>query len=137
MSVDIRVAANGRLEWESEDPLVNLALYYWLGERACDHADGILIGHRIGNIALIRLLHDELSRSKELFPLLLGKVLYCGARCGDYLPTGDLLKLREEVDRLADFTCSEAENQGYVDEFREEMDELVESALAVDKPIVF
>jgi hypothetical protein len=137
VSVEIRVAANGKLEWETDDPLVDLALDFWLSDLACDHAGGILTGHRIGNIGLVRMLRDELSRSKELFPVLLETVLYSGAHCGDYLPTGELLKLREEVERLEGFTCSDPEYQHYMDEFREEMEDLVESALAVDKPICF
>lgn len=69
--------------------------------------------------------------------MLLKKVLYSGAHCGDYVPTDDLLKLREEIDELEGFTCSDAEHQHYMDEFRQEMNELVESALSVGKPIVF
>jgi hypothetical protein len=137
VQVDIKVAADGSLEWESDDLLVDLALDNWLSECACDHPGGILVGHRIGNIGLVGLLRNELRRSKELFPLLLEKVLYSGTHCGDYLPTDDLLMLREEIDRLAGFTCANEEHQDYMEEFRQQMEELVESALAVDKSIVF
>jgi hypothetical protein len=46
-------------------------------------------------------------------------------------------KFSQEVDGLEGFTCSNPEYQDYVNEFREEIEDLVESALAVDKPICF
>jgi hypothetical protein len=137
VSLAIKVAEDGSLEWRDDDFLIDLALNYWLNERACHHAGGILVSHRIGNVALVEFLRGELSRSRDLFPVLLEKVLYSGTHCGDYLLTDEVLKLREELVELADFTCSEAEHQPYMEEFRQQMDELVESALSVGKPIVF
>ena len=44
---------------------------------------GILLHHRIGNLAQVGLLRRELERETPTFPLLLMKVLYSGTHAGN------------------------------------------------------
>jgi hypothetical protein len=104
---------------------------------ACEHPGGILLHHRIGNLAQVTLLRGELSRDATAFSVLLDKVLYSGMHAGNYLlpnELGDVAFVLEGLDRLV---CSTPTNQEYVDFFRMQMGELLEAASLVGKPISF
>jgi len=134
---EVFVCHNGSLECQEEDLDIQLAFDQWLYCRACDHANGILVHHRIGNIALVGLLREELKLKKELFPYLLSKILYNGIHGGDFLPIQDFSILRAELDQLTTFSCSSKRNAECVDWFRTQMVELLEAAESVSKPISF
>jgi hypothetical protein len=93
----ISVAPDGSLDYESDNLDVLLALDQWLRNRACDHEEGILLHHRIGNMALVGMLRAELDRAPEKFPILLKQVLYSGTHCGDYLSLDDVGRLHAEL----------------------------------------
>jgi hypothetical protein len=114
-----------------------LAFDEWTNHRACDHPDGILLQHQIGNAAQVGLFRSELERHASTFPILLTKVLYSGTHGGDYLTLDETAALKVELDRLASFVCLTQSDQGYVDWFRQQMMELVEAATRVRKPISF
>src|ERR1700685_3015921 len=63
-----RSSKTGRIE---ED----LAFDQW-NFSACEHESGILLHHRIGNIATVALLRCTLSEHSELFAFTLSQVVY-------------------------------------------------------------
>jgi hypothetical protein len=131
------VTRDGSLNCKSEDLKILLEFDQWLIHRACEHEDGVLLHHRIGNIALVSLLHSKLSHEAEKFPVIMQKILYSGSHAGDYLSLDIVERLKTELDFLDGFVCSSARNQEFFDEFRQKLIELVETALEVKKPISF
>ena len=131
------VSDDGCLDCRSEDLDSLLSFDEWIGHRACEHPNGILLHHRIGNLAQVGLLRSELERDEEKFPILLTKVVYSGTHAGDYLTLKDIEALAIELNRLGSFVCSSPRNQEYIDWFRQQMLELVDAASRVTKPIAF
>jgi len=114
-----------------------MAFDQWLLNRACDHENGVLLHHRIGNLAQVALLRGELSHEAGKFPVSLMKVLHNGMHGGDYLPLDIVGQIRGELNELSNYECSDARNEEYVKWFRQQMQELVEASLSVSKPIAF
>nr|WP_290224687.1 hypothetical protein [Trichocoleus desertorum] len=114
-----------------------IAFDQWLALRACEHRNGMLLHHHLGNIALIALLRSELNCFPDDFPVLLRQVLYDGVHSGDYLAPGDIARLQLEIERLKAFRCSSSEAQNFVDEFCRQRKELVECSKMMNNPIVF
>ncbi len=133
----VSISADGSLDCGSEDLEKLLAFDQWLLHRACEHPNGVLLHHHIGNLAQVGLLRSELGREVEAFSILLSKVLYSGTHTGDYLLPEDLSNVQAELDRLDKFVSSSERNQEDVDSFRLQMLELVGAALRVGKPISF
>lgn len=131
------VSDDGSLDCGSEDLDTLLSFDQWALHSACSHPKGILLHHRIGNLALVGLLRSELEREALRFPILLNKVLYSGSHSGDYLTLDDIAALPVELDNLALVVCSTQPNQEYVEYFRQQMIELVATAERVRKPISF
>jgi len=115
----------------------DLAFDEWRFTSACEHPDGVLLHHRLGNISLIALLRSELSREASRFPIILRKVIYDGVHGGDYMPIADISSLREEIARLASFRSRDRQSAEFIAQFETQMRELVEAAAAVQKPISF
>ena len=107
----ISIAPDGSLDCRSEELDTLLEFDQWLLNRACEHGNGILLHHRIGNMAQVALLRNELNREAEKFPVLLGKVLYNGTHGGDYLSLDDVKELQGELNHLDKFACSSKKNQ--------------------------
>jgi hypothetical protein len=134
----VTVSLDGSLECQSEDLEVLLAFdHRWLLNQACEHPEGVLLHHRIGNLAHIGLLRSELERDSKSFPVLLGKVLYCGTHSGNYLVLEDIAEIQGELAQIGEVICPVARNQKYLELFRKQMNELVQIALQVAKPISF
>lgn len=131
------VAPDGSLACSSEDLPTILEFDQWLLKRACKHENGVLLHHHLGNISHVALLHNELARGAERFPILLEKVLYSGAHAGDYLRLDDVRDLQGELKQIDEFVCSDEETQEYVRSLRQQMQELVAAALSIGKPISF
>ncbi len=131
------VTRDGSLDCKSENLELLLEFDQWLFHRACEHEDGVLLHHRIGNIALVSLLWNELSRETEKFPIIMQKILYSGTHAGDYLSLDVVENLETELDYLGKLVCSTERSQKFVDEFRQQLIELVKTALEVGKPISF
>jgi hypothetical protein len=49
----VHVTPDGSLDCKSDDLDTLLSFDRWLLERACEHENGILLHHRIGNLALV------------------------------------------------------------------------------------
>jgi len=133
----VSISSDGSLECESEDLDTVLAFDQWLLNRACQHPNGILLHHRIGNLAQVGFLREELQKEGERFPILLAKVLHNGTQAGNYLSLEDVRAAQPELERLGDFVCSHQEDQAEVDSFRRQMIELAEVALRKAKPVSF
>ncbi len=134
---NLSVSADGSLLCGSDDLEVQLAFDRWQLERACEHELGVLLHHRIGNIALVAALRAELERQAETFPLLLSKVLYNGTHAGDFLAVEEVKSLPSEVGALQAMSCVQQGMAGLVREFAAQMAALVECSLGVGKPLVF
>ena len=135
--LEVFVTENGSLACQNQDLESELAFDQWLQHRACVHTSGVLLHHRISNLALVASLRSELEREEELYPFLLKKVLYNGTHCGDFISHEDFPVLRAELIRLETFISSDKETAEYVAGFRTQMIELLEAAQAVSKPISF
>jgi hypothetical protein len=116
---------------------VQMAFDQWRLHRACNHDDGVLVHHRIGNVALVAALRAELERFPGQFPLILSKVVYNGTHCGDFIADQDVQRLRSEVEALADVRYNNPDMEELIREFKSQMSDLVESALRIGKPISF
>ena len=104
---------------------------------ACEHEFGKLLHHRIGNIALVGLLREELSKASEQFPIILSRVIWSGTHCGDKIEVALLPALRCEIDSLSNFQPTEPTSNLYIQQFKTQISELIDAALKVKKPIVF
>jgi hypothetical protein len=93
--------------------------------------------HRLGNIDLIDFLRELLNGSPEQFPILLTKVVYAGAHCGDHLDLEDIEHLAIEMSSVSNVHCAEPQNEGLLRGFEAQMIDLIRAARSVRKPIVF
>ena len=130
------VSADGSLshqDGESGDS----AFDEWVWGSACEHEDRRLLHHRIGNIALVAALRQELNRHADQFPLLLSKVLYSGTHCGDFLRVAQVKQLRPEIERLNSVSSGDAKMNSYLKDFANQMAELADASIKIGKPISF
>ena len=134
---DVSVSDEGGLECGSRDLDTQIAFDAWRSLEACEHEDGKLLQHRIGNLSLVGRLRQELNRRHEDFPVILTKVISSGSHCGDFLAMDDIRQLQLEVPRLKNFPCSDEESQALLDRFHDQLVELIECAAVINKPIVF
>lgn len=114
----------------------------WVYE-ACDHEAGVLVQHWLGGGGGIRSLQDRFrtlsSEPEAEYPLIWKRVIYNSTHCGDFIPVDDLEALRQEVIHAQQIGLSNLGNGQYrsLQHFLQQMEELVEAALSVRKPIVF
>jgi hypothetical protein len=133
----------------------------WRLEEACEHPRMKLIEHRLGNISLIGLLRHELSRLPGEYPVLLQKVIYSGSHAGDFLPIEFLPALELEVQKLQthpvekhkltkrlqtwwpgfgrsqNWKLPSERTHRFLVYFQKQIEELIEAAMTVKKPICF
>jgi hypothetical protein len=83
------------------DNEIYFAFQPWINDQACEHQQGILVHHRIGHISLVALLRAELSKQRNLFPLIPQKVVYDGTHGGDYIAVNDVRKMQAEVEHMS------------------------------------
>jgi hypothetical protein len=82
-------------------------------------------------------LRDALLEKRDLFPILTGKVIYCGTHAGDHLSPRDVAKLAIELDRLKSIRTSEKDLDKQLQILRRKLQKLVRVALKIKKPIAF
>lgn len=135
----LKVQADGSLGRERDDGILecDIAWDTWREQRACKHAGGILLHHRLGSIDLIGLLRAELQREIARFPILVTKVVYSGSHAGDHLAVETIPALQRELELLREGRCSTREAANVISVFRAQMSELATTALSVGKPIAF
>jgi hypothetical protein len=101
----------------------------------CAELSDRILRKRLGNIALIAFLREWISDVKDaaqLFPIILGAVLYSGTHSGDEIALSDIPALERELKQLANSTHNDA-----VISFVSDMRELCAASIETDNPIVF
>lgn len=104
---------------------------------ACDHEDGVLLHHWLGNLSAVGLIREGLSDFPTRFPIILSKVVYSGSHCGDHLPVQALPQLAAEVDALSLVQPRDPLVAYWIRDFEKKMAEITAAARAVGKPISF
>jgi hypothetical protein len=89
--------------------------------------------HRLGNIAAISILSDELSKLIGSESFLERKVLYSGTHSGDFIPVRDLDQLAAELGRVR----ATGHSSPLMREFASALGELIQAAKEEGNPIVF
>ncbi len=133
----LSVGEGGLLLCGSDSLATQLAFDRWQFDQACEHENGLLVQHRIGNIASVAGLRAALFADPERFPMLLSRVLYNGIHCGDCIPAAEVPQLCPEVAALLGVRCEDPQMESHMRDFEAQMRELVEASLAFGKPIVF
>jgi hypothetical protein len=152
---------DGSLSSGTTDENLWPAFENWRWSKACEHPQMKLVNHRLGNMGLVALLRNELSRAGGRFPLLLNKVLYNGIHCGDFLEVGVLPTLQDEVETIGSHSVDKSDatqliqkiwpgfgkwsrwqlpselRSMYLGYFQKQMIELISAAMTVHKPICF
>jgi len=133
----VSVSDDGSLSCGSDDLEVQIAFDSWRKHEACDHEDGYLVSHHLGNIARIGSLRTELERHQQKFPIILSRVIYNGTHCGDSIPIDVVRHMMSEMEQLAAVHCKDPAMELSMREFETQMQELITTALKVGKPLVF
>jgi len=109
-----------------------------------DEADERLFGssqleachERIGNIALIALIREEIAKAfGHQKSLLSRKVVYSGSHAGDSISFSEIDKLNVEIDELEKSTMSSRSSE--LTAFIEQMRKLIAAAIREGNGIVF
>jgi hypothetical protein len=130
------VLPNGSLEPRSDDPDVLERFDAWR-VHACRHEEGMIAGDYLGNAGYIDWLWDAFWPIRKPFPVLLGKVIYCGTHTGDHLALRNVAKLAVELDRLKAYRISDKSLDKDLQLLRKKLQKLVRVALKTKKPIAF
>ena len=104
---------------------------------ACEHEDGVVLHHRIGNIALVGLLRGLLRPVADRLPVVTGRIIHNGIHAGDSLSAADVERLGGEMAVLAEIHDPRPENEHFLRLFERQLRELVGCSLRLRKPIVF
>ena len=104
---------------------------------ACEHESGILLHHRIGNMAGVVFLREILSPYSNTLSITFSKILYSGIHAGDFIAADQVALLEPELKGLSDLHSDDAEAEAWVRDFERKLRELVDTALKVGKPISF
>jgi hypothetical protein len=114
-----------------------MAFDRWNWKDACEHEDGVLLGRRLGNIALIGFFRDILTKQPKNFPIMLGKVIYNGCHCGDFIGVDEVRALEAELTLLSRVHGANSDDEQFLRDFEKSMRELAECSVSVGKPLVF
>lgn len=124
--------------WATTDDLdEEIAFDVWNDRDACEHEDGRLVHHYLGNISLIGLFRELLAPYSDRLPVIVTKVIYSGVHSGDLLSLEDVERLGGEVELLARVQDTNRRNEQFLRRFEGQLRELVECSRRVGKPIVF
>jgi len=114
-----------------------LAFDAWNFRDACEHEDGVLLHHRLGNIGLIALFRQLLNSRVDQLPVIVNKIIYSGIHSNDSLTLDAVERLAVELDPLAQVHDADRETEALLRDFEHKLRNLVECARRVQKPIVF
>jgi hypothetical protein len=144
-----RLRSPPRLEWgvyvdeegarspATRDLDERVAFDSWNCRDACEHEDGVLLHHRLGNIALIGLFRKLLNAHVDRLPVIVKKIVYSGMHAGDSLSLEAVDQLGAELEELAQIHDKARQNEQFLRQFEQQLRELVECSRRVGKPIVF
>lgn len=106
----------------------------------CQHDGQILLHHRLGHLGLIIFLREHFGQHADRHPILLSRVLYSAFHAGDWLEVPQVRALGHEL-VCAKISLPSAglprEDRALVATFIDQMCELRDAALWVQKPIAF
>lgn len=89
--------------------------------------------HRIGNIAMVSFLRQEVTGILGPHCLIVRKVLYNGVHSGDTIPISEAGQLGEEVSKLRHAGVHSQETS----QFLLQLEDLIQAAIREGNPIVF
>lgn len=121
----------------SENIEILMSFDRWNHADACVHQHGILLHHRIGNIALVGAIRGHLQEHAAQLPLILEKVVYSGIHAGDLLALDEVRQLQSELDALHEVHSDGTEMEESLRDFEKKLRDLCECSLHVGKPIAF
>ncbi len=104
---------------------------------ACEHEDGVMLHHYLGNMTRVGMVREGLSGNATSFPILLGKVVHDGTHAGDFLSVGQVDSLCPELDALTRVRPTDERQAKCVRDFEAQLKELVAVSLRLRKPISF
>ena len=134
---NVYVEPNGSRSTSAEDLELQIAFDRWSNHEACEHENGILVHHRIGNVSLVSPLRAELKSSSHEFHLILNRIVYDGIHGGDFIEVNDVRRLQAELEPLSRIHSSDSSIERFLRNFEHQMKELIVSALGGNKPIAF
>ena len=134
---NVYVEPNGSRCTGAEDLESQIAFDGWSNHEACEHESSILVHHHIGNMSLVSLLRAQLQKSSHAFHLILNKVVYDGIHGGDFIGVDGLRRLEAELEPLSRLHADDPSTERFLRNFELQMNELIVSALRVNKPIAF
>lgn len=104
---------------------------------ACEHEDGILVHHFLGNIARVEKIRNTLLKQPECFSIILSRIVHNGVHCGDFLTLLQVHALIPELQCIHEMKLDATEDSDRLRYFEQQMCQLVDAALKVQKPITF
>lgn len=109
----------------------------WNYRDACEHENGVLLHHRLGNVALIGLFRQLLNAYGDRLPVIVKKIIYSGTHAGDSLSLDVVKELAAEMDLLSQIHDNDRQNEQFLRHFEQQLRDLVECSRKVEKPIAF
>ena len=88
---------------------------------------------RLGNIAMISALREEIARTVGADSILHQKIVYSGSHSGDFIPIDELARLAEEMSLVRKSGNLSSDLRDLLDR----VEELTQAALHERNPIVF
>jgi hypothetical protein len=99
---------------------------------SCLHS-GRLVKKRLGNIGLIGQIQEFVeSRAVTTLPLIRERVVYSGAHGGDWIASGDSVRLLAEAQNLRSIATDPM-----IAQFADDLVELAEASIATGNPVAF
>lgn len=130
----------GAPDISSKDPRDIEAHDRWESLRPCQHQQFWLVERWLGNMSLIGSIRDLISQLSsdpaQEYPVLWSKVIYDGSHSGDFLTSGAVQQLSDEVDRLKRIEDHQVDTIALIELLRK-LEELVQASGSVNKPISF
>ena len=137
----IYIDKSGKPAWLSEDPDVRKEFNEWARDKACEHDYFILKEVMVGYSSMIDYYHKALFDADDGY-INLGSVYFFNlisrviGRYFGYITEGtELIDIRIELELLHDFECPDPDWDYHLKCFRENMIDLVDTALLMGKPI--
>jgi hypothetical protein len=139
------IDANGSPEIDSDDSAKMEEHYEWMELPPCKHSGMQFCGATLGNAGGIHFLKARFQavlKAKRLkCPVLMRRVLYSGTHTGDHLTVAQVAKLAAELKGLQKIDFKElgvlTEDLRYIKQMLKELEQVVQAAEKLGKPIAF
>jgi hypothetical protein len=122
----------------SSDPHQEVLHDNWEAQNPCSHSGFRLAEYWLGNVASIGQIREKIDKLSQLTKtssrILTAKVIYSGSHSGDYLTPSEVVELGDE---LASMQKMESSKDPQLNEFVRKLEDLINKAMSVGKPIAF